>query len=106
MPSISLADIRKAADQKYGPYIVSDVDDKGDVTLLSPIRLSKAKRSKLAGLNEDESLDDEQRAQEVVKIAAKTPTDAKRLLDAFDGDFAQLVILVERYGKASQVGEA
>lgn len=107
MPGITLADIRTAADEKYGPYVVSGVPG-GDVTLVSAVRLSRDARKKLVALQEqqtDGEADQDALLREMVTIVAESPEAAQRLLDAIGDDNAQLAVLLEAYGEASQLGD-
>lgn len=107
MAGITLADIRKAADEKYGPYVVSGVPG-GDVTLVSAVRLSKEARKKLTQLQEqqdDTEADQDALLRDMVRIVAESADAATRLLDAIGEDNAQLAVLLEAYGEASQLGD-
>lgn len=107
MPTFSLADIQKAADEKYGPLVIPDVPG-GPVELVNPLRLSKEKRKKLTELDkatDSGEIDVDEKIAQVIRLAAK-PADAKRLLAAVGGDLAQLKEIVERWTESSQVGEA
>lgn len=105
MPTISLQDIRDAADKKYGPLVIEGVEG-GDVTLLNPIRLSKDKRAALSALDDDDSVDTQDKLESIIKIAAKTPGDAERLLGEFGDDLGQLAEALAHYTGGAQVGEA
>lgn len=105
MPKITLDDIRKAADEKYGPLVIEGVDG-GDVELLNPARLSKQKRNALKAVVGDEELDEGDRLAEIVKITAKSPSHSKRLLAAFKDDLGALAVILESYNAGAQMGEA
>jgi hypothetical protein len=49
MAKISLGDLQKAADEKYGPFVIEDVPG-GDVVLLNSLRLPKEKKVELERL--------------------------------------------------------
>lgn len=108
MPTITLDFINEAADERFGPLVIEGVDG-GPVTLLNPIRLSKDKRKALQDMQTD-ATDDVDAALDglraMVKLVAKTPSDATRLLKAFGDDQAKLAVLLQEYGQASRVGEA
>ena len=105
MPTISLQDIRDAADRKYGPLVIAGIDG-GDVTLLNPLRLPAARRKEMTGLDEVEDLDQDSKLRRIVELAAETPAQGKRLLKAVGDDMGLLAQLLENYGKGVQVGEA
>jgi hypothetical protein len=102
MPTITLADIQKAADKKYGPLIIKDVPG-GPVTLVNPLRLPKEKRDAMTALDDVEDVD--VKLRQLVELAA-SPDDAKRLLDAVGDDLAALAEIVADYTGTAQVGEA
>ena len=103
MPKVTLASIRDAADKKYGPYVI-EVDG-GDVTLVNPLRMSKAKRKKLEELDKVEDLDTDEKLAETIRIACSA-ADAKRLLAAVGDDLALLAEIVKAWGATAKVGEA
>ena len=105
MPKITLADIRDAAEKKFGPLVIEGVDG-GDVELLNPARLSKDKRAKLKDVVADEELDEQDRLEQIVKVTAKTAADAKRLLSAVGDDLGVMAVILENYNQGSQMGEA
>lgn len=102
MPKITLADIQKAADKKYGPLVIAGIEG-GDITLVNPLRLPKEKRDAMTALDDVEDVDAKLRT--LVELAA-SPEDAKRLLDAVGDDLAVLAELVGDYTGTAQVGEA
>ena len=102
MPSISLTDIQKAADRKYGPLTIEGVPG-GDVVLVNPLRMSKAKRAKLAKLDADGDTDE--KLADIIRLAVDKPADAKRLLDATGGDLTYLAEICQRWTGSAQVGE-
>jgi hypothetical protein len=131
MPEINIQDINDAADERFGGAFQIRGVPGGDVTLLSPLRLSKEKRdkivrlsttrakkatsrsgsptkraasSKAAEVNQDLKVFDQ--LTQIIEIAAATPDDGKRLIDYLDGDIARMTIIVEEWQKATQMGEA
>ncbi len=113
MPGITLAQIREAADKQCGPFVIEGIPG-GDVTLVSPLRMSKAKRKKLTDLQKkqdelaagDEDLDVEQLLHEMVYVVAESKAAADRLLKAIGDDLAQLAVVLNEYGQGVQAGEA
>ncbi len=111
MPGITLAQIREAADREYGPFVVEGIPG-GDVTLLSPLRLSKAKRKRLTDLQKrqdnlgEDAEDMEKLLLEMVVIVAESKAGGDRLIKAMGEDLAQLSVVLNEYGKAGQMGEA
>ncbi|MFG2147356.1 phage tail assembly protein [Streptomyces sp. NPDC048696] len=107
MASFSLDDIRTAAEAKYGS---TDIE-LGDTTirLLNPLRLPKAARTELAQLQDrmgGEDADQEELLSEAIRLVAEHPKAADTLLQAVNGDLALLAEIFDRYGRATQVGEA
>lgn len=102
MPSITLADIQAAADEKYGPLLV-DLGDK-TVEMRNPLRLTKAKRDELAALDKAAG-DVDSKLATIVKIAC-SPADAKALLAAVGDDLPALAEIVSEWTGSAQVGEA
>lgn len=105
MPTVSLQDIRDAADKKFGPLVIEGVKG-GDVELLNPARLSKENRAELKRVVGDDDLDEEDRLTAIVRLTAKSAGHAKRLLDEFKGDIGGLAVVLENYNQGSQMGEA
>lgn len=106
MPRFELADIVAAADEKYGPTVIGTPT--GDVTMVNPIRLSKADRKRLADLDKaDEAgdIDVDEKLAELLKIALSA-ADAKKLTAHVKGDLGTLSVIVEKWAKSSQAGEA
>jgi hypothetical protein len=103
MPSITLADIKRSADKKYGPLVISDVPG-GPVELVNPLRLSKAKRARLSNLDDETDID--KKFADIIHIAVVKPTDAKRLLEAVGDDLTYLADITESWTRSAQVGEA
>jgi len=104
MPTISLQDIRDAADQKYGPVVIEGVKG-GDVELLNPTRLGKEARARLKALNADDG-DEGEKLAEIITLVAKSPAHAKRLLAEVGDDLAALAEIVKQFSGSAQLGEA
>lgn len=115
MPKVMLADVVKAADAKYGPFVLGLGDD-SEVTLLNGARIEKEKRKRLIALQkEQKALQDagdvnpdqeESFLYELVRLIAASDDDAQRLLNATAHDFALLAEVIDQYSEATQVGEA
>lgn len=105
MPSFSFDDIREAAERKFGPYTITGLEG-GDVTLVNYLQLDKSKRDKIDGLDDDAEKSADDRLTEVIRLAAKTPADSKRLLAAAGNNLALLRSVIDGWTEASQVGEA
>lgn len=115
MAKITLADIKNAADRKYGPFEV-DLGDGVEVTLLNVLRLPKDKRAEFTA--QQKLLDTAQGAAEqdldeitaklcdLLRVIAATPEGAERLIDAMGDDNGVLMELWEQYSEATQPGEA
>lgn len=105
--SVTLADLQAAAQERWGDFVIEDLD----VTLRHALRLTDKDREKLAELFEAEGEDENEtdlltRMRAIVEIVAADKTQAKRLLDHLKDDPALLVIVVEQYMEATQLGEA
>ncbi|WP_329793884.1 phage tail assembly protein [Lentzea sp. DG1S-22] len=112
MSSFSLDDIRAAADRKYGSTDITL--GKETVRLLNPLRMKKAQRNKLIGIQkqmeteagEAEDVDQVAVFQEALRIVAQTPAQAKLLIDSIGDDLGVLAEVFERYTEGQSVGEA
>ncbi|MFI5942204.1 phage tail assembly protein [Streptomyces uncialis] len=107
MASYTLDDIRSAADRKYGSTDIRVGEE--TVRLLNPLRLTKAKRDALLGLQEEMVRDDADQAallSDAIRTVAQSETAADSLLAAIDGDLAVLAEVFGRYGENTQAGEA
>lgn len=111
--SVTLDEIRAAADAKYGSYDIAL--DSMIVRLLNPLRLPKANRDALVDIqcrldveSTDAALDLDQEAllAEAITTIAETPTQAEALLAAIGGDLAVLAEVFEGYLMGTQAGEA
>lgn len=103
MATFTLDDIRAAADKKYGHTEI------GDVVLLNPLRLPKAKRDELISLQDklgEDDADQEKLLADAIRLVAQNEKKADELLDEISEDLAMLVTVFEKYSGESQVGEA
>ena len=109
---VSLTQINKEADERYGPLIVEDIPG-GDVTLRNLIRCTENEMAQVAEL--DSRLRTAQKENDVVtaiKVArdlielVAVGQDGRRLLDALGDDSAKLMYLLELWAEATQAGEA
>lgn len=112
MPQIQLFDFQKSVEEKFGDFevIVSDTET---LLFVPALRMSKAKRKEFAN-----TLDIEARAavdngddifdvyQDVFRVAAKKPTDFKRLAEIFGDDPALWQELFQAYIESTSAGEA
>lgn len=105
MAGITLENIQKAADDKYGPFVVEGVPG-GDVVLVNALRLSKDKRAKLTAMQSDEDGDQDEKLRDMIRLVAQDAASGKRLLDALGDDLAQLAVVLNEYGQAARLGEA
>lgn len=107
MAKFTLDDIRAAADAKYGS---TDIEtSKGEVSLVNPLRLPKAKRDALVAIQEQmsaEGADQEKVLADAIRLVASNATMAEALIEDVDGDLAMLVQIFASYSAGSQVGEA
>jgi hypothetical protein len=102
---MNLAEIRAAADAKYGPFPIEFAG--GTVELVSPLRLPEKRRATLSALLEDQSADNqEERFREIIRAAAKPGAPVAALLKEVGDDLGVLAELVNEYARRSQVGEA
>jgi hypothetical protein len=105
MSRVTLDEIRRAAEQRYGDFDVT-LPDGTTVTLRSPLRLSREDRQLLGDVEQLADVGDADAITEALKIAAKTPEQGKRLLEAIGGDLATAAVLFEQWATAVSVGEA
>ncbi|MER5632166.1 phage tail assembly protein [Streptomyces nitrosporeus] len=107
MASYSLDDIRAAAEARYGS---TDIELGGTVTrLLNPLRLPKAKRDKLASLQDtinENGADQDELFAHAIRLVAESKSAADSLLKEVGGDLAVLAQIFEIYGQSTQAGEA
>ncbi|WP_367135788.1 phage tail assembly protein [Saccharothrix sp. HUAS TT1] len=109
MSSFSLDDIRAAADRKYGSTDIQVGDT--TVRLLNPLRMPKAQRDKLVGIQkemegEGDEVDQVAVFQNAIKTIAESASQAKVLISAIGDDLGVLAEVFERYTEGQQVGEA
>ncbi len=109
---VKLADIRNAADAKYGSYDI-DLGDGNVTKLLNPLRLSDEKRAELkvvenelSNSNADEDADQVAIFQRAIRAVAETEGQADRLLALIGRDLAVLAEVFSGYGANTQAGEA
>lgn len=103
---VTLDDIRRAAEARYGSYDI-DLADGFTVSLLNPLRLTAEARQKLQSLEDiGESGDTEGVLIDTVRTLAATPAQAERLIAEVNGDLAVLATIIEQYGENTQAGEA
>lgn len=114
----SLDEIRESANAKYGALEI-EVGDKV-VVLRNVLRLPKADREKLRGLQEkiigeksedgkripDPDVDQAELFRDVITLVCSSKSDAKVLLSAVGDDLAVLAEIFYEYNKATKVGEA
>lgn len=105
MAQITLADIRSAAEKKYGDLDVA-LPDGTTVTLRSPLRLSREERGFLGDVEQLAAAGDPEAVTEALRIAAKTQDHARRLISALGDDLATAAVLFEQWATAVSVGEA
>lgn len=115
--TLTLDDIRAAAEAKFGATEIP-LGDGAVCRLLSPVRMSKAKRAALVELTKSKGDEDDETAVDdteetlvgVIKLAAETEEQANRLLAflTIEGeiDLGMASVVVESFLKAQQVGEA
>ncbi|MFF4607928.1 phage tail assembly protein [Streptomyces sp. NPDC001339] len=104
MARVTLDEIRRAAERQYGDFDIA-LPDGTTATLRSPLRMSAEERSLLGDVESLVVAGDTGAITEALKIAAKTPEQAARLLDALGGDLATAAVLFEQWATAVSVGE-
>jgi hypothetical protein len=123
MAKISLGDLQKEADKKFGGLIVEDVPG-GDVVLLNGLRLTNEKKVELDRLQteavelakrlEDGDLSDDERRQatehpmfgRILRLVCESDEAAERLFDLIGDDHGLLLTIWNAYTDAAQPGEA
>jgi len=109
MANIQFDDIRQAAEEKYGPYIIEGIPG-GNVTLLNAIRLPKSKRMRLVKLQSMQAKEmvkeQDQLLRDMLQLVAATADDAQRLLAVVGDDSALMAELLNDYGQKAQSGNA
>lgn len=111
MSSFTLDDIRAAADAKYAATeIVVDADT--TVRLINPLRLAKADRAVLLGIQGDlqgqdgEDVDQAAVFAKAIRTVAENKASADKLISAIGGDLAILSEVFSAYTQKASVGEA
>ena len=109
---VSLSDINKEADERYGPFIVEDVPG-GDVTLRNIIRCTENEISQISQL--DGRMKEAQKnsdmgaalacARDLIELVA-VGQDGRRLLDEIGDDASKVMYILELWAEATQAGEA
>ncbi len=116
MAKVSLEHLQQAADHKYEGLTIEGIPG-GDVKLLSPLKMSKAKRQKLVEAiksakqdvvdeAEDQVEQSIDRLHRVLRLGAEDQSAADRLLKTVGQDLTVLLELVSEYSAAAQPGEA
>lgn len=107
--TFTLDDLITAAEEKYGDTVIEDC------VLLNPLRLSKEKRQKLMSLQDTSNELKEENASEedqldtlteMIRLVAQSEKQADDLLEAIGDRLDVLAIVIEKYGKGTQAGEA
>lgn len=114
MPSMTLDDLNKAADKKFGNFEI----ETGEETLvfLNPLRLPKERRKAMTRIfesdvlaervKEDEDLDMYDLYAEAFAIAAVSPHHYERLAEFVGDNPAKWSVLFQAYNGESELGEA
>lgn len=100
--------IRQAADARYGHTEIV-VDENTTVKMLNPLRLSKAARAELSGIQAklaEEGADQGDIFREALLIVSEDKGAAQLLLDAVGDDLAVLAEVFKTYTSGTSVGEA
>lgn len=115
MPSMTLEDLNRAADKKYGNF---EIEIPGEETLvfLSPLRLPKDRRKAMtrifeteilaARIEKEEDLDQYDLYAEAFSVAAEKPAHYERLAALVGDEPAKWTVLFESYNGTAEVGEA
>lgn len=115
MPTITLDEINDAVSARYEPVVI-DLGKGHSVTLTQALRLPKEKRKAIAkaqdAINDmDQTAEDAEEQvvahiEAIIRLAATKETEANALFAKADGDLALLSMILETYGKATQLPEA
>jgi len=108
MAKFTLDNIRQAAQAKYGSTDI-ELDDGFTVKLLNPLRLTKARRTELQGLQarlEEEGADQEEILYATVRLVAQNEHAAERLSADVGEDLTVLVEIFRNYSEGTHAGEA
>ena len=113
--TLSLADIQKAATERYGDYVIP-VEGAEALRFRNPMRLPRESRQRLGNLfnteqmlkraEEDHTLDIYDLYREAFELAAVSPAHYETLSAAVGDDPATWTLLFEEFGQATAVGEA
>lgn len=109
MASITLSEIRAAADKKFAPTSVDLEDGKAPIELVHPLRLDGKKRARLTGLSDElgaEGADPYEVVAKVLTDASPTPAEGKRLVAAANGDVTVLMAFLDAWVETTDMGEA
>lgn len=104
---ISLDSARERVEEKYASVFIPVGNTEAE--MVSPVRLPKEKRAKLADMQDALREDDADQVavlEDIFRLVTKTKGQADSLLKAIDGDLALLIEVFTEYSEASQVGEA
>lgn len=109
---VSLNDINKEADEKYGPFVIDDVPG-GEVELRNALRLPPDERDRLAKLNaalkSARDAKDQNKAldvmAELLKLVAVGDS-GDRLLEAIEYDATKVAHIISLYKETTMPGEA
>jgi hypothetical protein len=107
---MKLEDIRAAAEKKYGSFPI-ELSEDSTVTLLNPLRLSKASRKKLLSFqetanDEDAEQDQEDMIEDMLRLVCESEKAGDLLIAAVDGDLAVMMSIFEEYQETVSLGEA
>lgn len=112
--TLSFDDARSKAKQQFGDFVVSTADGT-DVSLRSPVRMPQEDRrrlqtlqSELPDLNNNGQIDEAvSRIYDMFRVAAEDSEAVEKLIADLEAeDLATTMVVLEEYGKVSQVGEA
>ncbi|MCU1677272.1 MAG: hypothetical protein JWM93_2030 [Frankiales bacterium] len=117
MPQISLDDIRKAAAAKYQEFVIPLGEGQEPVVLLPYLRMSKESRKAWDNRTDPGDVADGEVADPdadtlldyhrmIVRIVARSDSDAERLIEAVGDDAATFQELLQEYANGTSVGEA
>lgn len=112
--TLSFDAARSKAKEQFGDFVVSSADGT-DVVLRSPVRLPKDGRNRvqelqteLQQLNQDGDMDAAvARIYDIFRVAAEDADAVEKLIADLEGeDLATTMVVLEEYGRVSQMGEA
>lgn len=116
MPGFSLESVKKSADVRYGPFVITMGEGQEDVVLLPYLRLSPEKRRAwdnrqgpdeitAAAANGDASADVADYFINMIRIVATDDDHADRILSEIGHDPAAMTVLLEEYVEQTRQGE-